>query len=161
MPASRMIVTHVAHQTAGARRRADQPNFSGLRGEDAPTFSKRARTDAASQEPCDGLLGVGERGFQTFEQLRRAFGFEVVTATAGPHEAAAEAVATYQRGEIEEVAANFAARRRGGQKRRRRWRARPMSPVWLANRSSSSAIARSHCARNGASGPARDSMMVA
>ena len=49
VPARRMIVTHVAHQTAGARRRADQSNFGGLRGKTVPTFSKRARTDAASQ----------------------------------------------------------------------------------------------------------------
>ena len=117
MPARRMIVTHVAHQTAGARRRADQSDLGGLRGEDGADVFKTRADGRGIPEPRDGLLGVGERGLQALEQLRRAFGFEIVAAAAGPHQAAPEAVAANQRGEVEEIAADFAARRRRGQKR--------------------------------------------
>ena len=117
MPARRMIVTHVAHETAGARRRADQTNLGGLRGEDGADVFKTRADGRGIPEPRDGLLGVGERGFQPLDQLRRTFGFEVVAAAAGSHEAAAETIAANQRSEVEEVATDFAARRGSGQKR--------------------------------------------
>lgn len=66
--------------------------------------------DKLFPEPRDGLLGVGEGGLQTFEQLRRTFGFEIVTAAAGSHETAPETVAANQRREVEKVATNFPAR---------------------------------------------------
>jgi hypothetical protein len=98
VPARRVIVPHVAHKAAGARSRADQPDLGGLRGEDNADVLKTRTDGRGIPEPRDGLLGVGERGFQAFDQLNRAFGFKVVAATAGSHEAASEAIATNQRG---------------------------------------------------------------
>ena len=117
MPARRMIVTHVAHQPAGARGDADQTNFGGLScGNRAGEF-KAGADGSGIPQPFGRLIHFGQRDVKFFQQLRRALGFQIVSAAAGPDEAAPETVAANQRGEIEKIAANFSARGSCGQKR--------------------------------------------
>ena len=119
-----------------------------------PTSSKRARTEAASQSQAAACSTSRERRVAAARAARRArSGVEVVAAAAGPHQAAPEAVAAEQRGEVEEIAADPAAgRRRSAGTPRRRPARRGRRCGWPAARARAR-CARSHCARSGASAP--------
>jgi hypothetical protein len=149
---------------APVRRRAPparpRPDLAGLGRENgAGVLETRAHRGGVPQ-PRGGLFRVRQRESRRSSQRRRPLRFQVVPAAAGPHEPRPKAIAADQRGEVQEVAANLAARRRVGRNATSPASA-PRSPVWLASRSSSSARARSHCARNGASVPASASMTMA
>ena len=64
MPAGRMIVAHVAHQAAGARRRADQADLRRLRPVTRCRRSRSAPHRRRIPQPGDRLLDVGQRARQ-------------------------------------------------------------------------------------------------
>ena len=109
MPTGGMIVTDIADEAAGAGSEADEADLGCLRGCDDADVLKAGTNGGRVPEPCDGLLNIGDGGFEAIEDLSGAGGFEIVTAGAGADEAAAEAIAANQGGEIEEIAADFSA----------------------------------------------------
>ena len=153
MPADRVVVAHVAHEAAGARRQADQPELRrDLRGAAGRSARSARETEAASHSQEAARSKSSSAGPSRPRNAMARSGSRSCAQPPGrtrprpkrlPH---SSAVRFRKSPRILPQAAAVGRKATSPA-------SAPRSPVWLASRSSSSAIARSHCARRGGSAP--------
>jgi hypothetical protein len=95
--------------------RPTSPSSSAVSRDTGPAFSKRERTEGASQSRFHRIRHVLARLFQTFIQLRLPGRVEIEQDAAGPDQAASETVSANQRRQVQKIAANASAKTRRGQ----------------------------------------------